>query len=246
MEDPFGHAEHVAGRLADPGRHAPQLRGAQVLGAAAGDDGETLEPVEHDLRRSLVDGRLKDRREALLGLVQPPEPGQRESVVRGREQTRPAGGGLGELAQAPLGGLEVLGDDLRVAAVAEDRVQRRRYCRAPGRVRSARSEYAASAATSPRPSAAIERAMSAIASGARSSSRSNTACASGGELLATVVVALPPSDAASAASNARARSPSSAPSDRASTSSQPAEPLGQVAAARPVEEPAGRRQAQLE
>ena len=51
------------------------------------DERETLEPVEHDLRRSLVDGRLKDRREGRLGLVQPPEPGQHKSVVRGREQT---------------------------------------------------------------------------------------------------------------------------------------------------------------
>ena len=60
--------------------------------------------------------------------------------------------------------------------------------------RSARSEYATSASTSPRPSAAIERAMSAIASRARSSSRSNTVCARAASLLAAVEVALPPSD----------------------------------------------------
>jgi hypothetical protein len=125
VEALLGGRERIARRLADPGRHSPELCRPQILGAAGCDECQAFEAVEDDLWRTVRPcGVLEDPLEARFGLVQPPELGQREAVVRSREPTRIAGRRLEDLAQAPLGRLEVTGDDVGVPSIDQDRVQR--------------------------------------------------------------------------------------------------------------------------
>ena len=181
MEAPLGRS-----RARSPSRrgwspHAPTAaRRARRRPACRGHQPETLEAVEQDLRSSGPSSTATCRISAKRASASSSRPSRASARpwFAGSEEPRPAGRRAGDLAQPSFGGLEVPGDDVGVAAVVEDRVERLSVAELAEDAPPPRRRSPPPRPRSPRASAAIARAISVIASGARSSSCSKIACAS--------------------------------------------------------------------